>query len=265
VGDTLDSKKFGFDRRAVQSSAAIADGMVFVGSRDGAIYGLDEATGERRWRVSHGGSWVIGSPAVADGRVYVGSSDGHFAQALDRASGRELWHLATGAVRWRLRLDEAANSSPAAADGELYLGTEAGSVLAIHEVSATVPRLAVFYDPTLRGEPAVAGGPLAGEYFRQQGYEVLDAGAFSRFLAERTADGVPSAVVLATDVCLTRRLRSGGHAPVMRISGRALIPSRASRDDRYGPRPTLEGSLVRLEPSAWATSPLCAVGLDPKL
>jgi outer membrane protein assembly factor BamB len=259
VGDTLDSKKFGFDRRSVQSSAAIADGMVFVGSRDGAIYGLDEATGARRWRVSHGGSWVIGSPAVADQRVYVGSSDGHFAQALDPVSGRELWHLdlganvlasplrvgdllmlatlrndaawgdllavdpASGTIRWRLRLDEATVSSPVAADGELYLGTEAGTVVAIEQTSHVVPRLAVFYDPTLRGEPGAAGGPLAGEYFRQQGYEVLDAAGLTRFFRERIADSVPSAVVMATDVLpveavpvladtvlLTRYLRAGG-------------------------------------------------------
>jgi outer membrane protein assembly factor BamB len=259
VGDTLDSRKFGYDRRSVQSSAAVAGGMVFVGSRDGAIYGLDEATGERRWRVSHQGSWVIASPAVDGERVYVGSSDGHFAQALDPASGRELWHLATranvlasplrvgelvmlatyrtdaswgdllavdptsGTVRWRLRLDEATVSSPAAADGELYLGTEAGTVLAIHQASSTVPRLAVFYDPTLTGEPGTAGGPLAGEYFRQQGYEVLDAAGLARFFRERIADTVPSAVVMATDVLpaevapvladtvlLTRYLRSGG-------------------------------------------------------
>jgi hypothetical protein len=233
--------------------------MVFVGSRDGAIYGLDAATGERRWRVSHHGSWVIGSPAVDGERVYVGSSDGHFAQALDPASGRELWHLdtganvlasplrvgellmlatyrtdaawgdllavdpASGAARWRLRLDEATASSPAAADGELYLGTEAGTVLAIHQASPTVPRLAVFYDPTLTAEPATAGGALAGEYFRQQGYEVLDAGGLARFFRERIADMVPSAVVMATDVLpeavapvpadtvlLTRYLRAGG-------------------------------------------------------
>jgi hypothetical protein len=191
-------------------------------------------------------------------RVYVGSSDGHFAQALDPASGQELWHLETGAnvlasplrigdllmlatyrtdaswgdllavdpasgeVRWRLRLDEATVSSPAAADGELYLGTEAGTVLAIHEIGP-VPRLAVFYDPTLTGEPGTAGGPLAGEYFRQQGYEVLDAGGLARFFRERIADTVPSAVVMATDVLpvevapvaadtvlLTRYLRAGG-------------------------------------------------------
>ena len=235
-GDTLDSKKFGFDRRAVQSSAAIANRSVYVGSRDGAIYALDEATGQRRWRVSHRGSWVIGSPAVSGGMVFVGSSDGHFVQALDPESGREIWNLptaanvlaspvvvgnslviatartdaaagdllavnpATGAVRWRLPLDEATNSTPAAAHGELYLGTEAGTVLAIHEVSPAIPRLAVFYDSTLTGKPATPGGRLALEYFRELGYQVLDSDSLAGFLSGRIRDGVPSAVVFAMDI-----------------------------------------------------------------
>jgi eukaryotic-like serine/threonine-protein kinase len=259
MGDTLDSKKFGFDRRAVQSSAAIAGGMVFEGSRDGAIYGLDAATGDRRWRVSHQGSWVIGSPAAFDGRVYVGSSDGHFVQALDPKTGREIWHLpteanvlasplrvgsslviatthtdaakgdllaldpATGAVRWRLPLDDASNSTPAAADGELYLGTEAGTVLAIHEVSPVVPRLAVFYDATLAGAPATPGGRLALEYFKELGYQQVGGDSLARFLADRIADDVPSVVVFAGDVLpssvapvladtvlLVRYLKAGG-------------------------------------------------------
>jgi outer membrane protein assembly factor BamB len=235
-GDTLDSKKFGFDRRAVQSSAAIANRSVYVGSRDGAIYALDEATGQRRWRVSHRGSWVIGSPAVSGGMVFVGSSDGHFVQALNPESGREIWNLptaanvlaspvvvgnslviatartdaaagdllavnpATGAVRWRLPLDEATNSTPAAAHGELYLGTEAGTVLAIHEVSPAIPRLAVFYDSTLTGKPATPGGRLALEYFRELGYQVLDSDSLAGFLSGRIRDGVPSAVVFAMDI-----------------------------------------------------------------
>jgi PQQ-like domain len=235
-GDTLDSSKFGFDRRAVQSSAAIAGKSVYVGSRDGAIYALDAATGKRRWRVSHGGSWVIGSPAVHRGKVFVGSSDGHFVQALEPESGREIWNLPTGSnvlasplivgnslviatartdaaagdllalnpetgsVRWRLPLDEASNSSPAAADGELYVGTEAGSVLAIHETSPVIPLLGVFYDTTLTHPPATPGGPLAREYFREAGYRVLDQDSLAAFFRARIADEIPSAVVFAMDV-----------------------------------------------------------------
>jgi eukaryotic-like serine/threonine-protein kinase len=235
-GDTLDSKKFGFDRRAIQGSAAIAGGSVYVGSRDGAVYALDESTGARSWRVSHHGSWVIGSPAVYQNRVFAGSSDGHFIQALDPKTGREVWHQptganvlasplvvgtslviatartdaaagdlmaldpATGTVRWRLALDEASNSTPAAADGELYLGTEAGTVIAVHQVSPVVPALAVFYDSTLTEKAATPGGRLAFEYFRELGYSALDSDSLGRFFASRIRDQIPSVVVFAMDV-----------------------------------------------------------------
>ncbi len=259
IGDTLDSKAAGFDRRALQSSPAIAGGMVFVGSRDGGLYGLDAATGERRWRATHRGSWVVGSPAVKDGRVVVGSSDGHFIHAVDAATGKDIWRLPTGAnvlasplyvggllvvtthrtdapwgdllaidpangsIRWRLRLDESSNSSPAAYDGELYFGTDAGTVVAIGEVSRVIPHLAVFFDSTLIGQPFSAGTRLAFDYFREQGYDPLDAPALARFLAARIADAAPSVVVFAMDllpasvapvladsVLLMRYLHAGG-------------------------------------------------------
>ena len=234
IGDTLDSKKFGFDRRTIQSSAAIEAGMVFVGSRDGGLYGVDFATGERRWRFSHRGSWVVGSPAVRDGRVYVGSSDGQFFQAVDAASGNELWRLSTranvisspilvgntllvgveeggaymgevlaidaaeGKVRWRLRLPEAVWSSPVVADGEVYVGCDDGSIIAIHEVSRQVPHLAVFYDSTLAFPNVVSDGRFIFDYFRGEGYEPLGSDSLATFLASRVRDGAPSVVVFAT-------------------------------------------------------------------
>ena len=55
-GHTLESGKFGFDRRTVEASPSVADGRVFIGSRDGFLYAVDAATGNR-----HGG-WTIRCP-----------------------------------------------------------------------------------------------------------------------------------------------------------------------------------------------------------
>jgi glucose dehydrogenase len=235
IGDTLDSSKFGYDRRAVQSSAAIADGMVLVGSRDGGLYGIDATTGERRWRVNHQGSWVIGSPAVRGGRVYVGSSDGHFFQAVELTTGRELWRLQTeanvlsspllvgdalvvgtyrtdaawgdlialnpetGALRWRLRMDGTVMSSPSAADGELYVGTDAGSIVAVSEASPLVPRMAVFYDARLAKDASVPGAALTA-LTSPTSATSLSTPIHCRLPLGRIADSVPSAVVFALDV-----------------------------------------------------------------
>ena len=79
----------------VQSSPAVDGGLVFFGSRAATVTALDAATGAPRWKAEHpNGSWVLGSPAVAGGRVFVGSSDEQFLQALDAATGKELWRLA---------------------------------------------------------------------------------------------------------------------------------------------------------------------------
>ena len=236
VGDSLDLKQQGYDRRAIQSTAAIVDGLVFFGSRDDGFYAIDFATGQPKWRSSHGTSWVVGSPAVRDGRAYVGSSDAHFIHAVDVPTGREMWRTpigsnvlsspvlagdllvvgtastgagrgellalqaSTGAIRWRLPLGDAVWSSPVAVGGELFIGSDDGGVVAIHEVNATVPRLAVYYDSTTRARPWVAGGRLAFEYFRGLGYQALDADSLATFLAARISDGVPSVVVFATDI-----------------------------------------------------------------
>ncbi|HWA56582.1 MAG TPA: PQQ-binding-like beta-propeller repeat protein [Gemmatimonadales bacterium] len=235
IGDTLDSHKFGFDRRALQSSPALAEGKVFVGSRDGGLYGIDARTGERLWRATHRGSWVVGSPAVQQGTVYVGSSDGHFIQAVDATTGTERWRYeagsniltsptlvaglllagtestespwgdllaldqATGTLRWRLRMEEAFFSTPVAVDDMVYLGNDSGDLLAIGQVNPVVPQLAVFYDSTLASRNPMPGSRLAREYFDGLGYTVLDGGALRRFFEARIADQVPSVVVFAME------------------------------------------------------------------
>jgi len=243
IGDTLDSRKFGYDRRALQSSPAIMDGRVFIGSRDGGLYALDARTGERYWRATHRGSWVVGSPAVKDGVVYVGSSDGQFVQAVDAATGTERWRFATGAnvlsspvlvrgllivgteandspwgdvlaldaatgsFRWRIRSSEAVYSSPVAVDSLLYVGTDAGDLLAIGEANPALPHLAVYYDSVLAPKGTLPGGRLAREYFAGLGYEVLGADSLRPFFEARIRDEVPSVVVFALDA-LPRSVQS---------------------------------------------------------
>ena len=78
---------------AVRSSPAIADGRVFVGSDDGAIYAINAATGEKLW--SHQTDDAVGaSPCVLDGTVFVGSGDG-FLYALAADSGEFRWKYET--------------------------------------------------------------------------------------------------------------------------------------------------------------------------
>jgi outer membrane protein assembly factor BamB len=78
----------------VKSSAAVADGHVFIGSFDESVYALDLATGEKLWSYKTEGS-VEAAPCVLDGRVFVGSSD-NFLYALDAGTGELKWKYETG-------------------------------------------------------------------------------------------------------------------------------------------------------------------------
>lgn len=76
------------------ADAAVADGMVFVGSVMGTIYAIDAASGKKVWSVETDDS-IEAAPAVAFGRVLVGSGD-HYFYALDAKTGRELWKIEGG-------------------------------------------------------------------------------------------------------------------------------------------------------------------------
>jgi eukaryotic-like serine/threonine-protein kinase len=62
-------------RARVESSPAIADGRVFVGSNDGRFYVLNVNTGAKVWEFNAGAP-ISASPAIANGRIVVGSQDG---------------------------------------------------------------------------------------------------------------------------------------------------------------------------------------------
>ncbi len=97
----------------IHSSPAVANGTVYIGSKDGKLYALDTATGAKRWEYQTG-SWVQSSPAIVNGVVYFGSNDGKL-YALDAHSGEKLWDFQT---RYPIM------SSPAVADGIVYFGAD---------------------------------------------------------------------------------------------------------------------------------------------
>jgi outer membrane protein assembly factor BamB len=228
-GHGLESGKFGFDRRTIQSSPAVADGRVFVGSRDGFLYAVNAETGKLVWRVDHRMSWVNTSPAVVDGVVYAGSSDERFLQAVDARTGRELWRVATerpvwsspavagamvyvgdgsgtvyavnrasGKERWRHKSGRRIFSSPVIVDGVLYVGNDDGGVYGIR-AGASPLRRAVFWDSSLVRASRVVTHRELRDYLGERGYEVLDAEGLGRFMRQRLAARSPSVVVFSID------------------------------------------------------------------
>lgn len=230
-GRTLDSSDFGYDRRTITSSPTVVDGVVYFGSRDGALYAVDAATGRFRWRAPHDDtSWSIASPAVVDGVVLDASSDARFVRGVDAETGEERWRVdtpsivwsspvvaggvawwvtgsgvlygvdpATGEVAQRVELGESTLGSPWIADGTLVLGTNEGTVLAIRLVEGPPLARVVYWDSTSSDASTVPGSARIRDWFVDRGYGLLDAAGLASFLEARVADGNPAVVVFAQD------------------------------------------------------------------
>ena len=63
---------------SIDSSAAIVDGVVYVGAFNGDLVAVDFATGKLRWKYEAGSPIGESSPAVSGGTVFVGDSSGIF-------------------------------------------------------------------------------------------------------------------------------------------------------------------------------------------
>jgi outer membrane protein assembly factor BamB len=138
---------------SIESSAAIVDGTVYVGSTKGELLAIDLERGKLRWKYTTGPDTSIGesSPAVSDGVVFVGDLAGTL-HAVSAVDGKRLWTFATdgevksspvvlddvvligsydtrlyaldrrtGKVRWRLQTDGPVHATPAVQDGVIYI------------------------------------------------------------------------------------------------------------------------------------------------
>ncbi len=134
---------------AVDSSPAVVDGRVYVGSDDGNIYCLSAATGAHIWSYTTGGA-VKSSPAVVDGKVYVGSDDNKL-HCLNATDGALIWNCTTGAT---MRY-----SSPAVANGRVYLGAGDGKIYCLNAEEG-IQIWNYTANCNLHSSPAVADGKV---------------------------------------------------------------------------------------------------------
>lgn len=99
----------------INSSPAVAEGMVYFGARDEQIHAVDASTGHQEWTFTTDKE-VESSPVVTATTVYIGCNDGNL-YALDRETGKKRWSFdANGKI----------TTSPAVSDKTLLVSSYAG-------------------------------------------------------------------------------------------------------------------------------------------
>jgi outer membrane protein assembly factor BamB len=209
--------------RMVQSSPAIVDGCVFIGSRDSQIFCFNASNGEPIWKCSFR-SEVWSTPAVYNGYVYVGADDG-FVYCLNATNGTIFWksfvglsirssptvvagvvyigsgkqnlyalNASDGATLWIFPTLSPVNSSPAFSNGTLYVSDSNDSVYAIN--ASTGNEIWKHHIRTSISSPAVHNGYVyIGSY---NGYVYgLNASTGNEIWKFQTADEVDSSPAVA--------------------------------------------------------------------
>jgi outer membrane protein assembly factor BamB len=102
---------FSVEGRRSISTAAIADGLVYISDFSGFLHCLDAETGEKIWEYDTFAA-IWGSPFVADGKVYLGDEDG---DVVVLRHGREMEVLA------EMNMGSAVYATAVPANGVLFL------------------------------------------------------------------------------------------------------------------------------------------------
>jgi len=113
LGDITETGRvwhYGKIRRSI-STAAVADGLVYISDFSGFLHCLDAKTGMPYWTFDMLAA-VWGSPLVADGKVYLGDEDG---DVIVLQAGKEMKKLA------EINMGSSVYGTPVPANGVLYI------------------------------------------------------------------------------------------------------------------------------------------------
>ncbi len=142
---------FRADEGGFESTAAIADGTVYIGCTDGNLYAFGLSDGEKRWAFTTELGFTA-PIAATDGRVYAADADGkvYCLQAND------------GSLAWEFQAEAEINSGPnffTRSSGEtvVLFGDQSGLLFAVHAVSGEL--VWKYQSPDqIRCSPAIADG-----------------------------------------------------------------------------------------------------------
>jgi outer membrane protein assembly factor BamB len=132
--------------RMVQSSPAVANGYVFVGSRDSQLFCLNASSGEAIWKFPFRVE-VWSSPTVYNGAVYVGADNG-WLYSFNITNGIPIWGSEVGRV---------VRSSPAIVDDRIYIGAWDQGIFCLNATNGNP----IWSHPTtsrVQSSPAVSNG-----------------------------------------------------------------------------------------------------------
>ncbi len=233
----------GQPKPAYNASPTVADGAVFIGSRTGWFYKLDERTGTVLAKTFLGfqpghtctAGGIVSTATVAtdpsDGQdtVYVGSPDGYL-YALRATDLSRKWRSVIAIPSAKVS-DYFQWSSPTVTAGKIYIGVSShcddplvrGGLIAYNQASGKV--LAHYY--------SVPKGVIGGSVWSS-------AAASSRYVYVSTGNGTPSARRLYDTISVVE-LRAGTLVRVARFQPPA---SQRLFDADFGASPALFGSLV---------------------
>ncbi|WP_330335343.1 PQQ-binding-like beta-propeller repeat protein [Streptomyces sp. NBC_00536] len=83
------------EQQQIEASPAVADGVVYVGDREGRFLAIDAASGVKKWDIPTGDDVLFCSAAVIDGAAYAYGSNGNL-YAINVVTGAMKWTASVG-------------------------------------------------------------------------------------------------------------------------------------------------------------------------
>jgi outer membrane protein assembly factor BamB len=107
----------------IESSPAVVNGIVYVGTNQGFVYAWNAFSGAIIWTYMTNEN-IESSPTVVDNVVYIGA--GNYSATRDSGHIYAL-QAATGEVLWSYQTGGPVDSSPTVTDGRVYVGCQDGN------------------------------------------------------------------------------------------------------------------------------------------